>query len=249
MGHHTTTITTIDKRGGPISLGKAKKMRPYTDKEGKTPKKRTRRGEKALSGVKKSLVKAKVSAVKTSRKIQNGNSEEVEDLLNSTANGATPKAKEVAAKVGRPSNAAKQMKKLKSLVKCGVTPTRKSKRLSQKAEAKMDVVDVSVAEEAVEAEQPQQNGNSNGGFLQRTISKIWKLPTEGLTGVPYSDIQANGSPEKQKPVETETQNGEAEAASPAPFNKLNYQKVQTDDSEDNFSCINFGSIFLIPYNK
>merc|ERR1712062_795861 len=180
-----------------------KKMRPYTDKEGKTPKKRTRRGEKALSGVKKSLVKAKVSAVKTSRKLQNGNSEEVEDLLNSTANGATPKAKEVAAKVGRPSNAAKQMKKLKSLVKVesastngGVTPTRKSKRLSQKAEAKMDVVDVSVAEEAVEAEQPQQNGNSNGGFLQRTISKIWKLPTEGLTGVPYSDIQANGSPEK-----------------------------------------------------
>merc|ERR1712241_673208 len=94
-----TTITTIDKRGGPISLGKAKKMRPYTDKEGKTPKKRTRRGEKALSGVKKSLVKAKVSAVKTSRKLQNGNSEEVEDLLNSTANGATPKAKEVAARL------------------------------------------------------------------------------------------------------------------------------------------------------
>merc|ERR1712062_301345 len=205
-----------------------KKMRPYTDKEGKTPKKRTRRGEKALSGVKKSLVKAKVSAVKTSRKLQNGNYEEVEDLLNSTANGATPKAKEVAAKVGRPSNAAKQMKKLKSLVKVesastngGVTPTRKSKRLSQKAEAKMDVVDVSVAEEAVEeVQKPQiQNGNSNGGFLQRTISKIWKLPTEGLTGVPYSDIQANGSPEKQKPVETETQNGEAEAASPAPNNK------------------------------
>ena len=147
-------------------------MRPYTDKEGKTPKKRTRRGEKALSGVKKSLVKAKVSAVKTSRKLQNGNSDEVEDLLNSTANGATPKAKEVAAKVGRPSNAAKQMKKLKSLVKVesastngGVTPTRKSKRLSQKAEAKMDVVDVSVAEEAVEeVQQPQQNGNSNGGF-------------------------------------------------------------------------------------
>ena len=195
-------------------------MRPYTDKEGKTPKKRTRRGEKALSGVKKSLVKAKVSAVKTSRKLQNGNSEEVEDLLNSTANGATPKAKEVAAKVGRPSNAAKQMKKLKSLVKVdamastngSVTPTRKSKRLSQKAEAKMDA-NVSV-EEAVEAQeqQPQQNGSSNGGFLQRTISKIWKLPTEGLTGVPYSDIQANGSPEKQKPVAT--QNGVEPEATP-----------------------------------
>ena len=197
-------------------------MRPYTDKEGKTPKKRTRRGEKALSGVKKSLVKAKVNAVKTGRKLQNGKSDEIEDLLNSTANGATPKAKEVAAKMGRPSTAAKQMKKLKSLVKVdamastngSVTPTRKSKRLSQKAEAKMDA-NVSV-EEAVEAQeqQPQQNGSSNGGFLQRTISKIWRLPSEGLTGVPYSDIQANGSstPEKQKPVAT--QNGVEPEATP-----------------------------------
>ena len=73
-----------------------------------------------------------------------------------------------------------------------------------------------VVEEAVEAQeqQPQQNGSSNGGFLQRTISKIWRLPSEGLTGVPYSDIQANGSstPEKQKPVAT--QNGVEPEATP-----------------------------------
>merc|ERR1712111_286343 len=201
-----TTITTIEKSGGPISLGKAKKMRPYTDKEGKTPKKRTRRGEKALSGVKKSLVKAKVSAVKTSRKLQNGNSEEVEDLLNSTANGANEK-------VEKPCESGISFNQWRSY------SNQEKQEVESKSEAKMDVVDVSVAEEAVEQEQqPQQNGNSNGGFLQRTISKIWKLPTEGLTGVPYSDIQANGSPEKQKPV-AETQNGEAEAASPAPNNK------------------------------
>ena len=208
-------------------------MRPYSDKEGKTPKKRSRRGEKALNGVKKSLVKAKVSAVKTTRKLQNGNSEEVQDLLNSTANGATPKAKEVAEKVAKTSNAAKQMKKLKSLVKVDAAATngggaasvpvatRKSKRLSQKAEAAsaatmevVEAVDVSVAEEA--KERPQQNG----GFLQRTISKIWKLPSEGLTGVPYSDING-ATPEKQKPVETAepaTQNGD-HADAPKPNNK------------------------------
>ena len=38
-----------------------------------------------------------------------------------------------------------------------------------------------------------QNGDSkpssNGGLLQRTMSKIWRIP-EGITGVPYSDIQS-----------------------------------------------------------
>merc|ERR1712029_489488 len=112
-----TTITTIDKRGGPISLGEAKKMRPYTDKEGKTPKKRTRRGEKALSGVKKSLVKAKVSAVKTSRKFTKWQFRGSGRSVELHCQWSNSKAKEMAAKVGRPSNAAKQMKKLKSLVK------------------------------------------------------------------------------------------------------------------------------------
>ncbi len=48
-------------------------MRPLPE-DGKTPasKKRThsRRGQKAVNGVKKTLVKAKVTAVKTKRKIQ-----------------------------------------------------------------------------------------------------------------------------------------------------------------------------------
>lgn len=37
--------------------------------------------------------------------------------------------------------------------------------------------------EATEVDGPQRNG----GLLQRTISKIWRIP-EGITGVPYSDI-------------------------------------------------------------
>ena len=196
-------------------------MRPYTDAQGKTPKKKTRRGEKALNGVKKSLTKAKVNAVKTTRKLQNGSSEEVQDLLNSTANGATPKAKEVAEKVVKTSNAAKQMKKLKSLVKVaengnsGESP-RKSARLRQKAGEKIEAANVSI-EEAVEAKE-EVDGRQNGGFLQRTISKIWRLPSEGLTGaVPYSDIEEN-SPQKDKspPVQ---ENGHAEAKSEAGVGK------------------------------
>ena len=193
-------------------------MRPYTDKEGKTPRKKTRRGEKALNGVKKSLTKAKVNAVKTTRKLQNGSSDEVQDLLNSTANGATPKAKEVAEKVVKTSNAAKQMKKLKSLVKVenanGESPRRKSARLSQKAGATMEVANTSI-EQAVEAKE-EVDGPRNGGFLQRTISKIWRLPSEGLTGaVPYADIEEN-SPQKNKtPVENGGENGHDEAAAAA----------------------------------
>ena len=94
-------------------------MRPYNqEKTGKTPKKRGRRGEKAINGVKKSLVKAKVTAVKTTRKIQSKDAEEVEDLLEQTANGgpATPLGKAVKAKAAKASSATKQMKKLKSIV-------------------------------------------------------------------------------------------------------------------------------------
>merc|ERR1712018_555044 len=92
-------------------------MRPYAENQnGKTPKKNRRRGEKAMNGVKKSLVKAKVSAVKTSRKLQASNKEEVEDLLDQTANGqpSTPVGKAVVANAAN--GTSKPMKKLKSLV-------------------------------------------------------------------------------------------------------------------------------------
>lgn len=178
-------------------------MRPI--ETGKTPKKKGKkgRGEKALNGVKTTLVKAKVSAVKGARKLQAKDAEEVEDLLNQTANGhaATPAAKKaVAEKVTKASTANKQMKKLKSLVQVQATngdgEVRKSERirlrkLSQKA------ADISVDEVAMEASEVDgPKAASNGGLLQRTISKIWRIP-EGITGaVPYSDIQ-----EKADPVE------------------------------------------------
>merc|ERR1711944_367732 len=102
-------------------------MRPYTE-NGKTPKKRRRGGEKAINGVKKSLVKAKVSAVKTASRLQSKNKEEVEDLLEQTANGpSTPVGKAVAEKVAKTTpKTSKAIKKWKSLV----TVERKSERLS-----------------------------------------------------------------------------------------------------------------------
>jgi len=200
-------------------------MRPYTENgTGKTPSKRThtKRGQKAINGVKKSITKAKVSAVKTKRKIQAGgkNADEVEDLLEQTLNGqpGTPLGAKVMEKVAaktKVSTAPKQMKKLKSLVKVngsssnGSEPTRRSKRLSRKA-ANGDADDVNVENEDVSmAEEATENGSTsngttvkNGGLFQRTISKIWRIP-EGITGVPYNDINDStsspaASPKKEK---------------------------------------------------
>ena len=114
-------------------------MRPYVE-NGKTPKKKSRRGEKAVNGVKKSvktsLVKAKTSAVKTKRKLESKDAEEVADLLEQTQNGhpETPQGKILAQKVAKASTPNKQMKKLKSLVSMeAVKDIRRSKRLSQKS--------------------------------------------------------------------------------------------------------------------
>ena len=180
-------------------------MRPYVE-NGKTPKKKTRRGEKAMNGVKKSLTKAKVNAVKTKRKLESNDAEEVADLLELTQNGNpdTPKGKVLAQKVAKASTPNKQMKKLKSLVTvAAATDMRRSKRLSQKASsseaAEAEASKVNGApngdsvEVGVDAMEIVQNGDSkpssNGGLLQRTMSKIWRIP-EGITGVPYSDIQS-----------------------------------------------------------
>ena len=187
-------------------------MRPYTE-DGKTPKKRqhTKRGQKAINGVKKSLTKAKVTAVKTKRKIQIGggeNGEEIEDLLEQTTNGqpGTPVAKKVIETTSKTSTAAKQMKKLKSLVQVAAnggsnsSPSRRSARISQR---NREISNVSMAEEASEIKN-EVNGTtssskSGGGLLQRTISKIWRFP-EGITGVSYNDIE---SPTAKKPEEAE----------------------------------------------
>ena len=202
-------------------------MRPYTDDDGKTPSKRTRprRGQKAINGVKKSITKAKVTVVKTKRKIQASgqNGEEIDDLLEQTTNGqpGTPLGNKVIEKTTKASTAAKQMKKLKSLVKVNdseaKTPTRRSKRISVRNGEIPN--DISMAEEAVEANGATVNGvdapdgpkSKSGGLFQRTISKIWRIP-EGITGVPYSDIESpQASPEAPTPKVEEEKPAEKSA--------------------------------------
>jgi hypothetical protein len=196
-------------------ISKVKKMRPITENgTGKTPKKRqhTKRGQKAINGVKKTITKAKTTAVKTKRKIQAGqNGEEVVDLLEQTTNGqpGTPVGNKVIEKTTKASTASKQMKKLKSLVQVqasGESP-RRSKRISQKAGIEMDTSEVSVAQEASEVDGKITNGSTangtsskNGGLFQRTISKIWRIP-EGITGVAYSGIETPATPAAKKPAE------------------------------------------------
>ena len=118
----------------------------------------------------------------------------------------------------------KKMEKIKSIVSVvskkngfepmpeSSTPTRRSTRISQKAGIPAingnhmngesttngeSVSDVSVAEEAAE-----QNGthNGSGGFLKKTISKIWKLPQDISSGVAYREVATDQSPMKNSSV-------------------------------------------------
>lgn len=218
-------------------------MRPYVE-NGKTPKKKSRRGEKAVNGVKKSvktsLVKAKTSAVKTKRKLESKDAEEVADLLEQTQNGhpETPQGKILAQKVAKASTPNKQMKKLKSLVSMeAVKDIRRSKRLSQKSSAPSEVEDApkvngvpngdqngdhNGVEVGVDAMEIVSNGgetknSSNGGLLQRTMSKIWQIP-QGITGVPYADIQSPSNDdtlvmESETPTETSKDTTDGKRAS------------------------------------
>jgi len=214
-------------------------MRPYTENT-KTPKdggkKRRGKAKEVVGGVKKSIVKAKVTAVKAGKKkLNKAEKEEVDNLLEISRNEAatngngcveTPKLK-VAATSSKVSVAAlnKKMEKIKSAVSIATnrngnfepmdtTPTRRSKRISQRTgtvengdhvnghenghenghsiNGKDEVAqnDVSVAEEATES-------TTNGaGLLKKTISKIWKLPQDIASGVSYQEINGTTTPSK-----------------------------------------------------
>jgi len=200
-------------------------MRPYVQ-DGKTPKKKSRRGEKAMNGVKKSLAKARVSAVKTKRKLESNDVEEVADLLELTQNGhpETPQGKILAQKVAKASTPNKQMKKLKSLV--SVAASSEGRRVSQRLRQKSSATAASVASEATTNGVPNGNGHveeaidamevvngeskTNGaGLLQRTMSKIWRLPGGITTGVPYADIQSADSSADDTLKEEVVTNGDA----------------------------------------
>jgi hypothetical protein len=58
-----------------------------------------------------------------------------------------------------------------------------------------------MAEEATEV--PQKSGP---GFLKRTVSKLWKIPMEGINGVPYSDI--GSAPASPAPAPKSVSNGD-----------------------------------------
>ena len=57
-----------------------------------------------------------------------------------------------------------------------------------------------MAEEATES--PQKSGP---GFLKRAVSKLWKIPMEGINGVPYSDI--GSAPSSPTPAPKSPANG------------------------------------------
>ena len=210
-------------------------MRPYTESV-KTPKggKKQSRKNKAkdvVGGVKSTIVKAKTTAVKAGkRKLNKAEKEEVDDLLEMSRNEAatngngtveTPTVK-VAATSSKIAVAAihKKMEKIKSVVSVAAnrngnfeqldtTPTRRSKRISQRAGVVLNgdhvngatngeppngaepmAQDISVAEEATEPASTAVNG---AGLLKKTISKIWKLPQDIANGVSYQEINgANG---------------------------------------------------------
>ena len=228
-------------------------MRPYTENT-KTPKdggkKRRGKAKEVVGGVKKSIVKAKVTAVKAGKKkLNKAEKEEVDNLLEISRNEAatngngcveTPKLK-VAATSSKLSVAAlnKKMEKIKSAVSIATnrngnfepmdtTPTRRSKRISQRTgtvengdhvnghenghenghsiNGKDEVAqnDVSVAEEATES-------TTNGaGLLKKTISKIWKLPQDIASGVSYQEINGTTTPSKA------TTNGSSSSETDAP---------------------------------
>jgi len=228
-------------------------MRPYTENT-KTPKdggkKRRGKAKEVVGGVKKSIVKAKVTAVKAGKKkLNKAEKEEVDNLLEISRNEAatngngcveTPKLK-VAATSSKVSVAAlnKKMEKIKSAVSIATnrngnfepmdtTPTRRSKRISQRTgtvengdhvnghenghenghsiNGKDEVAqnDVSVAEEATES-------TTNGaGLLKKTISKIWKLPQDIASGVSYQEINGTTTPSKA------TTNGSSNSETDAP---------------------------------
>lgn len=152
----------------------------------------------------------------------------------------TPKLK-VAATSSKVSVAAlnKKMEKIKSAVSIATnrngnfepmdtTPTRRSKRISQRTgtvengdhvnghenghenghsiNGKDEVAqnDISVAEEATES-------TTNGaGLLKKTISKIWKLPQDIASGVSYQEINGTTTPSKA------TTNGSSNSETDAP---------------------------------
>ena len=183
-------------------------MRPYNSagNSSKTPKKKAKgakqKAKDVAGGVKKTVVKAKVNALKAGkRKLNKAEKEEVDELMEKTAtNGDTSKVVVTpSASKGAVAKKGMQIKKLKSMVtlksyqqmsneESFSDSPRRSKRLATNGdhEPVNDVSHISIAEEAVEDVKPKP------GFLSKTMSRIWKFPHEATSGVAYGEIE-NGA--------------------------------------------------------
>ena len=173
-------------------------MKPYAA-NGKTPKKAGRKAKAVAGSVKKTVVKAKKNVVKAGKKkLNQAAKDEVDDLLEKTASGEAATVTLTPSVSGK-AVAKTQLKKLKSIVSLksydkmeeeAETPGRRqSQRIKSQANpVKMnDSMDVSVAEEAKEV--PAEGGAP--GFLKKTMSRIWKIPSDVATGVSYGEINGH----------------------------------------------------------
>merc|ERR1711902_25671 len=118
----------------------------------------------------------------------------------------------------------KKMEKIKSVVSIAAnrngnfepmdtTPTRRSKRISQRTGDFQNGDHVNGHENghSVNGKEEANESSVNGaGLLKKTISKIWKLPQDIASGVSYQEINGTTTPSKA------TTNGSSSSETDAP---------------------------------
>lgn len=180
-------------------------------------------------GVKKAVVKAKVSAVKTKRKITSNENtkDEIDGLIEQAANDpnlngsymeftptrTNPKGRKGIAK------ATHQLRKVKSMVKHNShskleeepeTPRRSTRNRngasSPESNGTSNGLNQSYDEVGLEANEAStmSNGSQGPGLLKRTISKIWKMPNEVNSVASYDSMESQEASQKNGHEEKES---------------------------------------------
>ena len=140
------------------------------------------------------------------------NDSELNGSFTSISNGKSKPTKEDSATAKALVKAGKQIRKVRSIVAMNngrekEQQQQRSKTENQNGKKVEEVMEVETAEEAVER---PANG---GGILQRTMSKIWKMPGVGITGtVPYENVESKDTVNTGK-SEEEEKSGDGEKAS------------------------------------
>lgn len=205
-------------------------MKPYQD--GAAKKRGRRAKDFAAGGVKKTAaLKAKVTEVKRRRlPVKAGKNDEVDGLLDASATAAASNGSSGvdagsagSAKKGRtprrtpvtngktPSSlsAVKRAEKLKRAVSASLAVTveevvKKTAPRSAAANKAEEDGQEGFRRRTVAEEAAAENGGTTngGGLLKKTISRIWRLPVQVQTGIPYGTIVdsprvlANSDPSK-----------------------------------------------------